>query len=246
MITGSNNGKYEDRGIIPRSFEVLFREIDVKKNQAILNDSGDDRKNYNRLVSFDVTCEYVEVHNEQAYDLLGREDLNESLVAVQKNNRERSEEGNNPVEYEELSDVLASLHEGEKQQLQTQFHLPRVYLQEDDKKTFHLKGISTHKSRTEEDAMNLLFTDDANRAVAETPMNMASSQAHCIFTITVEKHTSGDDTLQRAKLNIVDLVGSERVSKTKIDVSVLTEAKHIFALSGTSHCRFAGAATMQT
>ena len=75
--------------------------------------------------------------------------------------------------------------------------------------------------------MDLLFAGDANRAVAETPLNLASSRSHCVFTITIEKRTSGDDTLQRAKLNIVDLAGSERVSKTKIDGSVLTEAKHI-------------------
>ena len=90
-----------------------------------------------------------------------------------------------------------------------------------------MKGISSHRIRSEEEAMDLLFAGDANRAVAETPLNLASSRSHCVFTITIEKRISGDDTLQRAKLNIVDLAGSERVSKTKIDGSVLTEAKHI-------------------
>jgi hypothetical protein len=41
-------------------------------------------------------------------------------------------------------------------------------------------------AETEEEALNLLFLGDTNRAIAETPMNMASSRSHCIFTLSLE------------------------------------------------------------
>ena len=240
-ITGGNDGAFENRGIIPRSLETVFREMEKRKRK-------EEEKNGNKVVTFDATCEYVEVYNEQAYDLLGRHDLNMSSMFSRGGVEECSRDGNNnddddvnakdddtnEAEMFQVSreignnriDLEPSSSRNQQQQ-QHQLHLPRVYLQEDEKKTFHLKGISTHRICSEEEAMDLLFAGDANRAVAETPLNLASSRSHCVFTITIEKRTSGDDTLQRAKLNIVDLAGSERVSKTKIDGSVLTEAKHI-------------------
>ena len=80
---------------------------------------------------------------------------------------------------------------------------------------------------TEEDALNLLFMGDTNRAIAETPMNMASSRSHCIFTIAMEVRENGSDKIRRSKLHLVDLAGSERVKKTNSSGSVLNEAKHI-------------------
>jgi hypothetical protein len=43
-----------------------------------------------------------------------------------------------------------------------------------------------HLANTEEDALNFLFLGDTNRAIAETPMNQASSRSHCVFTISLE------------------------------------------------------------
>ena len=42
-----------------------------------------------------------------------------------------------------------------------------------------------------------LFLGDTNRTISETPMNMASSRSHCVFTIYVEarqvKHGTSSD-----------------------------------------------------
>ena len=246
-FTGGNDGAFENRGIIPRSLETLFREMEKRKSEEE-EKSG----SANKVITFDATCEYVEVYNEQAYDLLGRDDLNRSMfsqkgaLSVGEYDDDDDDDGNEgDNDYNEKTSSLKEKFEVSRvindhidlepsssssssiNYQQNQLHLPRVYLQEDEKKTFHLKGISSHRIRSEEEAMDLLFAGDANRAVAETPLNLASSRSHCVFTITIEKRISGDDTLQRAKLNIVDLAGSERVSKTKIDGSVLTEAKYI-------------------
>jgi kinesin family member 6/9 len=63
--------------------------------------------------------------------------------------------------------------------------LPTVKLQEDGEGNVHLRNLSLHLATTEEDALNLLFLGDTNRAIAETPMNLASSRSHCIFTVSM-------------------------------------------------------------
>ena len=75
-------------------------------------------------------------------------------------------------------DLLDPEHEGKALE-----ELSRVTLQEDEEGRVHARGLSRRPARTEEEALNLLFLGDTNRAIAETPMNMASSRSHCIFTV---------------------------------------------------------------
>jgi len=105
--------------------------------------------------------------------------------------------------------------------------LPKVKMLEDEHGNFHLTNLSMHEAGAEEDALNLLFLGDTNRAIAETPMNMASSRSHCIFTVSIEAKVTGSDTVRRSKLHLVDLAGSERVKKTNSTGTVLNEAKYI-------------------
>jgi kinesin family protein 6/9 len=95
-----------------------------------------------------------------------------------------------------------------------QVKLPRVALLEDEAGNCHLKGLSMHAVSTEEEALNLLFVGDTNRAISETAMNQASSRSHCLFTLSLEGRKQGGETVRRSKLNLVDLAGSERVHKT--------------------------------
>ena len=80
--------------------------------------------------------------------------------------------------------------------------LPKVRMLEDDHGSFHLKNLSMHLAETEEAALNLLFLGDTNRAIAETPMNMASSRSHCIFTLSLEVRLTGADVVRRSKLHL--------------------------------------------
>ena len=50
--------------------------------------------------------------------------------------------------------------------------LPKIKVLEDDRGGFHMKNLTTHPSDSEEDALNLLFVGDTNRAVAPTSMNV--------------------------------------------------------------------------
>ncbi|KAI5054771.1 hypothetical protein GOP47_0029916 [Adiantum capillus-veneris] len=105
--------------------------------------------------------------------------------------------------------------------------LPKVILLEDEENLIHLRNLSSHLATNEEEALNLLFVGDTNRMISATPMNMASSRSHCIFTATIEARKSGEDTVRKSKLHLVDLAGSERVSKTGVDGQILKEAKYI-------------------
>jgi hypothetical protein len=52
--------------------------------------------------------------------------------------------------------------------------LPKVSILEDEHGNYHLKNLSMHPAENEDEALNLLFLGDTNRAIAETPMNMVS------------------------------------------------------------------------
>ena len=105
--------------------------------------------------------------------------------------------------------------------------LPRVTMMEDDDGNVHMRNLSATMANSEEEALNLLFIGDTNRMIAETPMNLASSRSHCIFTVTIESRGGGSDVIRRSKFNLVDLAGSERVHKTQAAGNLLQEAKYI-------------------
>ena len=71
---------------------------------------------------------------------------------------------------------------------------------------FHLRNLSMHRATSEEEALNLLFLGDTNRAISETAMNQASSRSHCLFTVFLEcRGAGGSDKVRRSKLHLVDL-----------------------------------------
>ncbi|XP_026209605.1 kinesin-like protein KIF6 isoform X1 [Anabas testudineus] len=119
-------------------------------------------------------------------------------------------------------DLLDSRHEASRLE-----DLPKVLIMEDPDQNIHLRNLSLQQSANEEEALNLLFLGDTNRMIAETPMNQASTRSHCVFTVHLCRREPGSATLRRSKLHLVDLAGSDRVSKTGLNGQLLTEAKYI-------------------
>ncbi|KAJ1473474.1 Kif6 type kinesin-like protein, partial [Baffinella frigidus] len=111
--------------------------------------------------------------------------------------------------------------------------LPKVKLMEEDDGNIHLRNLSLFLTYVvQEDALNLLFLGDTNRTTSETPMNLASSRSHCIFTIFVTACQIGTDVIRKSKIHLVDLAGSERVYKTQARPptaagTLLKESKYI-------------------
>jgi len=90
----------------------------------------------------------------------------------------------------------------------------------------YIEGISQKTVKTTQEIFELMNTAFSNRATASTNMNSESSRSHCAFCIFVNQEWS-DGQKKRARLYIIDLAGSERVSKTGAKGAVFEEAKAI-------------------
>ncbi|XP_072183741.1 kinesin-like protein KIF9 [Excalfactoria chinensis] len=93
----------------------------------------------------------------------------------------------------------------------------------------YVKGLSIHPVSDEEDALNLLFEGETNRVIGEHTLNKNSSRSHCIFTIYIESRfrVLSDVRCVHSKINLIDLAGSERLSKTGSEGRVLKEAAYV-------------------
>jgi hypothetical protein len=84
-------------------------------------------------------------------------------------------------------------------------------------------------ANTEDEVMQLLSLAQSRRCVKATASNAESSRSHMIFTIHFSA-CSSDGLTRNGKLNICDLAGSERLSKSNTHLvggSLLHETKHI-------------------
>ena len=111
-----------------------------------------------------------------------------------------------------------------------------VYLRESPLKGTQIIGAKVVRLKNFKDTQKILEHGQSRRVTKKTMANDTSSRSHVIFQITVETGKT------RAKLNLIDLAGSERGSKTqnrgirlregsKINRSLLALANCINALS---------------
>ncbi|KAM9573347.1 kinesin-like protein KIF9 isoform 1-T2 [Guaruba guarouba] len=93
----------------------------------------------------------------------------------------------------------------------------------------YVKGLSIHTVSLEEDALSLLFEGENKRVIAEHALNKHSSRSHCIFTIYIESRFRffSDVKCVNSKINLIDLAGSERLSKSGSEGQLLKEATYI-------------------
>jgi len=104
----------------------------------------------------------------------------------------------------------------------------KISLYEDQNQNLHLKNLTIHSCKNEQDAIDLLMMGNFIRQVSATPMNPSSSRSHCIFTLALESKCFSDpNVIRTSKLHLVDLAGSERVYKSDPDTLIKREAKYI-------------------
>ena len=89
-----------------------------------------------------------------------------------------------------------------------------------------IPGLSEVELQNLDQAMALMDRGDRNRAVSSHSMNASSSRSHSIVAIRIEGERE-DGAPFTAKLHLIDLAGSERVSKTDASGPQLVEAQHI-------------------
>ncbi|CAN8255148.1 unnamed protein product [Cochlearia groenlandica] len=104
-----------------------------------------------------------------------------------------------------------------------------LQLREDHKKGIHVENLKEIEVSSARDVIQQLMLGAANRKVAATNMNRASSRSHSVFTCIIEsKWVSQGVTHHRfARLNLVDLAGSERQKSSGAEGERLKEATNI-------------------
>ncbi|KAG1333882.1 kinesin-like protein KIN-12G [Cocos nucifera] len=88
-----------------------------------------------------------------------------------------------------------------------------LQIREDAKKGVHVENLTEFEVSSARDVMQQLIQGAANRKVAATNMNRASSRSHSVFTCVIESkwESQGVTHHRYARLNLVDLAGSERL-----------------------------------
>ncbi|CAL9121620.1 unnamed protein product [Musa textilis] len=104
-----------------------------------------------------------------------------------------------------------------------------LQIREDSRKGVHVENLLEFEVSSARDVMQQLIQGAANRKVAATNMNRASSRSHSVFTCVIEsKWESQGVTHHRfARLNLVDLAGSERQKSSGAEGDRLKEATNI-------------------
>jgi len=78
-----------------------------------------------------------------------------------------------------------------------------------------------------DDIIKLMTMAKSNRTVCATKMNQESSRSHLILTIKMKGMNNTTNEKIKATLNLIDLAGSERVSKSDVSGQALKEAQNI-------------------
>lgn len=104
-----------------------------------------------------------------------------------------------------------------------------LQIREDMKKGIHVENLSELEVTSARDVMQQLLQGAANRKVAATNMNRASSRSHSVFTCVIEStwESQGVSHHRFARLNLVDLAGSERQKSSGAEGDRLKEATNI-------------------
>ncbi|CAI0447596.1 unnamed protein product, partial [Linum tenue] len=104
-----------------------------------------------------------------------------------------------------------------------------LQIREDVKKGVYVENLKEVEVTSARDVIQQLIEGAANRKVAATNMNHASSRSHSVFTCIIEsKWESQGVTHHRfARLNLVDLAGSERQKSSGAEGERLKEATNI-------------------
>ncbi|CAL5354123.1 unnamed protein product [Camellia sinensis] len=104
-----------------------------------------------------------------------------------------------------------------------------LQLREDTKKGVYVDNLTEVEVTCARDVIQQLVQGAANRKVAATNMNLASSRSHSVFTCIIESKWESQGVTHHlfARLNLVDLAGSERQKSSGAEGERLKEATNI-------------------
>lgn len=100
-------------------------------------------------------------------------------------------------------------------------------LREDSTQGVYVTHLHSQTCKSEADMFKAMKIGNHNRTTGATNMNEHSSRSHAIFQIVVEMAENESKSVKVGKLNLIDLAGSERQSKTGASGDRLREATKI-------------------
>lgn len=91
-----------------------------------------------------------------------------------------------------------------------------ILTEERDGRGIHVRGLNEVPINNENDALNLLFSGELCKTIAQHKLNRRSNRSHSIFTVYIQQRQKSDlnEKVIHSKLHLVDLAGSERLKKT--------------------------------
>lgn len=191
----------EDWGILPRASEYLLGYLNEKSDEGEL--------------TFQVKASFLQIYNENLYDLLRDTGpaIEERLLPSEKEQqaelkireipKRRSKSAPPPTTNAGLHDVFIS-------------------------------GLSEFRVQTADDIMRILQVGTRNRMTRSTDFNATSSRSHALLQLTfeVESHTAtGQTVINKSKLNLIDLAGSEKIPFVASDYNNPKHMKELTAIN---------------
>ena len=209
---------YVERGLIPRTVQSIFDEIDARVQKSQKRKQQEKQERQASSTSYESSRSNGNDEG-RIRSPRGREGHKQS----QKGNSRNVNQDDEPqylvsVSYCQIyNEAVYDLLDTSETRNGPIESWPKIELQEDGDGALHLKGLRTYRARDAEEALRMYFLGATNRITSATPMNVASSRSHAVFTINVEcglKTTFAEGEPTRGKIHMVDLAGSERVYKS--------------------------------
>lgn len=100
-------------------------------------------------------------------------------------------------------------------------------LREHEQFGVHVPNLHSVLCKNVDEMLNIMAQGNKNRTIGKTNMNEHSSRSHAIFMIKIEMCDLDTNKVKVGKLNLIDLAGSERQSKTGATGERLKEASKI-------------------
>jgi len=195
-MIGPNGGQnvfsrdVEEWGIIPRTSEFLLNYLNERAMEGLL--------------SYEVKASFLQIYNENLYDLLRDTGPMIDLGQTQGG-----------------SDKETDLRIRE---------VPKRKGKDGSNEVF-VSGLSEFRVQTSEDILRILAVGTNNRMTRSTDFNATSSRSHALLQLTFEieaQTETGQRVISRSKLNLVDLAGSEKIPFV---ASEFNNAKHMKELT---------------
>jgi hypothetical protein len=137
-----------------------------------------------------------------------------------------NDEKNQEIKFELKFSMLEIYMENLYDLLNPEAKSSELKIKEHSKRGIYVENLSETYISSQEEFLFLIHEAEKYRSVSETSLNKNSSRSHLLFQLQITQKMQ-DDTERRGALNLIDLAGSEKVSKTHAIGITLEEAKKI-------------------